>query len=225
MAVAGRCGRWVAAARRSGRRVAGVAVAAVLVAGCGGEDAATPLAEGGGAPAPTSEPGSAATGQAQGTPAGETQLTSGSVRLTVRPQDAAQRPVLDAYLGFFAAYADALQRADARAAQLRRRSTPDAFADFARGLAANAREGVTLRGPVALQPVLRPRGSGALTVIVDDCLDGSGQRYYDRAGKPTGEAGARRPIRVELVDSPGPVRWVVRSLADGPASTCERPAS
>lgn len=202
--------------------MAGVVLAAVLLAGCGGQDGASPLPEGSGGTVPTSAPGTGPTGRAQATPPGETQLASGSVRLTVRPQDAAQRPVLDAYLGFFAAYADALQRADARSAQLRRRSTPDAFADFSRGLAANAREGITLRGPVLLRPVLRPRGSGALTVIVDDCLDGSGQRYYDKAGEPTGEAGARRPIRVELVDSPGPVRWLVGSLADGPSAACER---
>ena len=215
---------------RSGaaKPMAGVAVVAVLVAGltgCGGDQGASPLPGGGGAgPVATSAPGSTASGRAQAAP-GEAQLTSGSVRLTVRSQDATQRPVLEAYLGFFAAYADALGKADAGSAQLRRRSTPDAFADFARGLAANAREGVTLRGPVALRPALRKRASGALTVIVDDCLDGSAQRYYDRAGEPTGQAGDRRPIRVELVDSPGPVRWVVGSLADGPATACERSGS
>ena len=156
---------------------------------------------------------------------GPAQLTSGAVRLTVRSEDASQRPVLESYLGFFAAYADALGKADARSAQLRRRSTPEAFADFSRGIAANARDGVTLRGPVSLQPALRKSGSAALTIIVDDCLDGIAQRYYDRAGEPTGQAGDRRPIQVELIDSPGPVRWVVGSLADGPATACERSGS
>ena len=78
---------------------------------------------------------------------------------------------------------------------------------------------------MVLQPALRASGSGALTVILVDCLDGTAQRFYDRSGNPTGQAGARRPIQVELVNSPGPVRWIVGSVADGPATACERSGS
>jgi hypothetical protein len=201
-----------------------VAVAAVL-AGCTTEQPATPLPGAGSGPAQSAAP--AATASSSTAPAGPggTELTSGAVRLTVRPQDLGQRPVLESYLGFFAAYADALGKADPRSAQLRRHSTPEAFADFSRALAANARAGITLRGPVSLRPALRKSGSGALTVILVDCLDGTAQQFYDRSGKPTGQAGARRPIQVELINSPGPVRWIVGSVADGPATACERSGS
>lgn len=208
-------------------RQAGAAAAAVVVlAGCSADpgDRSLPGDPGGGAPSATAT-GSATASPSATTPAGSTQLTNGPVRLTVRPQDAARRPAIEAYLGFFAAYAAALDKADPRSAALRRHTTPDAFADFSRGLAENARTGTTVRGPVALRPALQKSGSGALTVLLVDCLDASGQRFYDRAGTPTGEAGERRPIQVELVNSPGPVRWLVGSVADGPATACERSAS
>lgn len=204
---------------------AGVAVAVVAVlAGCTAQGEATPLPGGVTAAAPSTSAATAVSPTASATPAGA-QLSRGLVRLTIRPEDAAQRPVLESYLGFFAAYADALGKGDASSAQLRRHSTPEAFADFSRGLTDNAKAGVTVRGPVVLRPALRKTGSGALTVILLDCLDGSGQRFYDRSGKPTGRSGDRRPIQVELVDSAGPVRWLVGSVADGPATACERSGS
>jgi hypothetical protein len=208
-------------------RQAGAAAAAVVVlAGCSAEsgDRSLPAGPGGGVPSATatsSAPGS----PTAAAPSGVTELTKGSVRLTIRPQDAAQRPVLESYLGFFAAYAAALDKADPRSALLRRHTSPAAFADFSRGLAENARIGTTVRGPVILRPAVQKTGSGALTVLVVDCLDASGQRFHDRAGRPTGEAGQRRSIQVELVNSPGPVRWVVGSLADGPPTACERSGS
>ena len=205
------------------RGALGVAVAALLV-GCATEQPPTPLPGGGSGPAQSSAPTASGSSATEAGP-GSAQLTSGAVRLTVRSEDASQRPVLESYLGFFAAYADALGKADARSAQLRRHSTPEAFADFSRGIAANARDGITLRGPVSLRPALRKSGSAALTIILDDCLDGTAQRFYDRSGKPTGQAGDRRPIQVELINSPGPVRWIVGSVADGPATACERSGS
>lgn len=201
-----------------------VAMAAVLL-GCTAEQPATPLPGAGSGPALSTGPSATASSSTAAAVPGGIQLTSGAVRLTVRPEDVGQRPVLESYLGFFAAYADALHKADPRSAQLRRHSTAKAFADFSRGLAANARAGITLRGPVSLQPALRKSGSGALTVILVDCLDGTAQQFHDRSGKPTGQAGARRPIQVELINSPGPVRWIVGSVADGPATACERSGS
>lgn len=200
-----------------------VAVAAAALAGCTTQEAATPLP--GGPAAAASAPAPTPSGSAATSLPGSAVLTSGPVRLTLRPQDAPQRPVLRSYLDFFAAYADALGKADARSAALRSHTTPGAFADFSRGLAGNAKTGVTVRGPVSLRPALRPIGSGALTAIVVDCLDGTGQRFYDRSGSPTGQAGVRRAIQVELVNSPGPVRWLVGSIADGPATACERSGS
>jgi hypothetical protein len=212
--------------RDAGAARAGVAVAvAAVLAGCTAEQPATPLPGAGSGPARSTAPAASTSSSTAAAVPGGAQLTSGAVRLTVRPQDLGQRPVIESYLGFFAAYADALRTADPRSAQLRRHSTPDAFADFSRSLAANARDGITLRGPVSLQPALRKSGSGALTVILVDCLDGTAQRFYDRSGKPTGQAGARRPIQVELINSPGPVRWIVGSVADGPATACERSGS
>jgi hypothetical protein len=211
--------------RDAGAVRAAVAVAvAVLLAGCTTEQPAAPLPGAGGA-APSIGPTASASSSTAAAGPGSTQLTSGAVRLTVRPEDASRRPVLESYLGFFAAYADALGKADARSVQLRRHSTPEAFADFSRGLAANARDGITRRGPVSLRPARHKSGSGALTVVLDDCLDGTAQQFYDRSGKPTGQAGDRRPIQVELVNSPGPVRWIVGSVADGPATACERSGS
>lgn len=208
------------------RQAVAALAAAVVLAACSAEaeDRSLPGGPGGSAP-PAAATSSAPASPSASAPAGSTQLTEGSVRLTVRPQDAARRPVLESYLGFFAAYAAALGRADPRSTALRRHTTPEAFADFSRGLAENARTGTTVRGPVVLRPALQKGGSGALTVLLVDCLDAGGQRFYDRAGRPTGEAGERRPIQVELVDSPGPVRWLVGSIADGPATACERSAS
>lgn len=203
-------------------RQAGAAVAAaVVLAGCSADepDRSLPGAGGGGPAATTSS--ASATPTATASP-GSALLTRGPVRLTVRPEDAGRRPVIDSYLGFFAAYAEALDKADARSAALRRYSTPAAFADFSRSLAENAQAGISVRGPVTLRPALRKAASGALTVVLVDCLDASGQRSFDRAGKPTGGPGERRPIQVELVNSPGPVRWVVGSIADGPDDACER---
>jgi len=204
--------------------VAVVAVAAAL-AGCTGQEAATPL-PGGGGPAAVTSPSSTPSGSAGGPPpAGASVLTSGDVRLTVRPQDAARRQVLGSYLGFFAAYAEALGKADAASAELRRRTTADAFADFSRGIADNAKAGVTARGPVSLRPAVQESGAADLTVILVDCLDATRQRFYDRSGEPTGRTGTRRPIEVELINSPGPVRRVVGAVADGPPSACERSGS
>lgn len=200
-----------------------MAVAGVL-AGCSAEEGNQALPGGAEVPAATATASGPASPSAAA-PSGSTLLTRGPVRLTVRPEDAGRRPVLDSYLGFFAAYAEALDKADPRSAALRRYSTPAAFADFARGLAENGRSGVSVRGPVTLRPALRKAGSGALTVVLVDCLDATGQRSYDRAGRATGEPGERRPIQVELVNSPGPVRWVVGSVADGPADACERSPS
>ncbi len=206
---------------------AGVAVvlAAVALAACTGQGDATPLSAGGGSARPTG-PSATPSGSGAAAPApGSSVLTSGVVRLTVRPQDAAQRQVLQAYLGFFAAYADALGRGDAASAELRRRTTPAAFADFSRGIAGNAKDGLTLRGPVTLRPALQAGGSGALTVVLVDCLDASRQRFHDRSGKPTGDVGRRRPVQVQLVDTPSTVRYVVSALSAGPASACERSGS
>lgn len=208
------------------RQAGAVLAAAIVLSGCSGDEGNQSLpgnpGEGSGPSTATSSPGPTPSGSA---PSVGAQLIRGAVRLTVRPEDAAQRPVLDSYLGFFAAYADALGKGDPRSAALRRHSTPAAFADFSRGLAENARTGTTVRGPVTLRPVLPEPGPAALTVILVDCLDASGQRFYDRAGRPTGKAGVRRPVEVQLVNSPGPVRWVVRSIADGPATACERSGS
>lgn len=202
---------------------ASVAVAVVL-AGCSADepDRALPGAGGSG---PVATTGSApADPTATATP-GPGLLIRGPVTLTVRPQDAGRRPVLDSYLRFFAAYAVALEKADPRSADLRRFSTPAAFADFSRSLAENARAGITVRGPVTLQPAVRSAAAGALTVVLVDCLDATGQRSFDRSGRRTGGPGERRPIQVELVDTPGPVRWVVGSVADGPADACEKGSS
>lgn len=200
-----------------------LAVAAATLAACSTADGDTPLPGGPATAAATSVP--TPSGPAGPSRPGDATLVSGPVRLVLRPQDAARRPLLQSYLDFFAAYADALGKADAGSAALRGHTTPEAFADFARGLAENARTGVTVRGPVTLRPALRPVGSGALTAVLVDCLDASGQKFYDRSGTPTGQAGDRRPIQVELVDSPGPVRWLVGSVADGPATACERSGS
>lgn len=200
-----------------------VAVAVVALAGCTGGEAATPLPGSGGSAGATGST-STPSGPAGGTsppPGAASVLASGAVRLTVRPQDATQQQVLRSYLGFFAAYAEALGSGDASSTELRKRTTADAFADFSRGIAGNAREGVVLRGPLSLQPALQKGGSGALTVILVDCLDASGQRFYDRSGKPTGDVGRRRPIKVQLVDTPSAVRYVVGALSGGPASACE----
>jgi hypothetical protein len=207
------------------KQAGAVLAAAVVLSGCSGDEGNQSLPGDPGDSAASMATSSAAPSPSGSASVGSGQLTRGSIRMTTRPEDAARRPVLDSYLGFFAAYADALGKADSRSAALRRYSTPEAFADFSRGLAENARAGITVRGPVTLRPVLPKGGSGALTVILVDCLDASGQRFYDRAGRPTGKAGGRRPIEVQLVNSPGPVRWIVGSIADGPATACERSGS
>ena len=81
--------------------------------------------------------------------------------------------MLEAHLSFLAAYANALGGADARSERLRRRSRRTRSPNSPAGSAADA-GGVTLREPVAM----RPRGSGALTMIVDDGPDGSAQRRW-----------------------------------------------
>lgn len=207
------------------RQAGAVLAAAIVLSGCSGDEGNQALPGDPGDSVPSTASGSAPPTPSGSAPAGPGQLTRGSVRLTVRPEDAARRDVLDTYLGFFAAYSDALARGDAKSAELRRRTTPAAFADFSRGVAGNAREGVTVRGPLELRPELSKAGPASVTVVVVDCLDASGQKFYDRSNRPTGQAGRRRPVQVQLRQVPSEVRYVVSSISAGPAGACERSGS
>jgi hypothetical protein len=185
--------------------------------GCSSEQPASPL-PGGGTAAATAPTASARSSTEAARP-GATQLSSGAVRLTVRPEDASQ--------------ARCWSPTSASSPRTRTPSARPTHAPRSCGGAARPRRlptspaGSLPTPATASRSAVRYRCSqscagavpGALTVVLDDCLDGTAQQFYDRSGKPTGQAGDRRPIRVELINSPA------RSAGSSARSPTARPPS
>ena len=163
---------------------------------------------------PTTPPGGAA---AAGSGASAADMTSGSVGMTLPPgATEADRAVLTHYLAFWDAYTRAFAGPDPNDAELAERTGPELH-DLLRRVLLNefAARGQTLTGPVHLAPAIRTATD--TTVVIDDCVDGSAQQYFEN-GTPTGRTGLRAPMTTTL-ERVGD-RYVVTSLQDGPPQVC-----
>jgi hypothetical protein len=202
-------------ARRPTRvAVAGIVLACLGVAGCSdsGSDAA-PL------PGASEPSGSAPSSDTSAAPSpGRETLTSGDVTLVMPARvDAATERLLRDYLAFWVAYAEAAAIPDAQYAKLRARSDSSAFAAFSRGIeSALVRQHRTLRGPLMLTPTVRTSLGQVRTI--DDCVDASQQRYHDRSGAKTDEAGEQNSFTITL--RPANVGFVVTGIAEARTPQC-----
>jgi hypothetical protein len=150
-------------------------------------------------------------------PAGGTQLTAGSVRITVPAgADARTVAVLHDYLAFWAAYKTAEETGRPVTDGLRA-TTDGSFLSSLSSVIDNlyTSQGEVARGVVTLTPTVRVRDAGSVTV--DDCADQTGREVV-RQGEPTGEIGAR--ISSSLTMKPRNGHFVVTGFADSPARLC-----
>jgi hypothetical protein len=211
-------GTEVGAVTGIGRRVILVVAVGVLLAGCQSGGAAPPPLPS--APATVGPSGTTAPTATTSAPPGRT-LTSGDVTLVLPARATGPTLVLlRDYLAFWAAYTKALAVPDANSAELRRRSDPRAFAAFSRTIDQTlVRPRRALRGPVRVTPRLRP-AAGPI-VVIDDCIDATGQQFFTRSGQATPERGQRNSFTVSLRhDNAG---YIVTAIADAPTEQCKGP--
>ena len=149
-----------------------VAALAATLAGCGGDDAASPLGDGGGPAAPAATAGTTTAAPGSGLPA-----TTVTLRAVGSPT-AADKAVLEGYQRFWEALGTAYTTGDV--AGLRAATTEPATAEYVKVAADLRAKKRTLQGPVTLAPVVAGR---AATVTLAECADLREFRTYDETGK------------------------------------------
>jgi hypothetical protein len=150
-------------------------------------------------------------------PAGGTQLTAGSVRLTVPAgADARTVTVLRDYLAFWAAY-EAAEETGRPVTDGLRATTDGSFLSALSQVIDNryTSQGAVVRGVVTLTPTVRVRDAGSVTI--DDCVDETGREDV-RRGEPTGDIGTRIPWALSMRLRSG--HFVATGFEDSPAGLC-----